>query len=131
MLLGPGPPMLCQAQDFVASAPFLYFADHEPELSRLVRRDRADFLHQFHALATPEMRAQLPDPADVATLEQTKLDLSERERHPGADWRVRWSSEDPRYGGFGAPHVEGDESWHLPGQSAIVVRPERKGETDG
>jgi maltooligosyltrehalose trehalohydrolase len=147
------------------------------------------------------MRAQFPDPADIATFEQTKLDLSEHERHaetyaldtdllairredkvlPVSGWggltarcspsrhscsatpagtrttacssstsaascrsirlpshrsphppaRAGKSSEDPRYGGFGTPQVEGEESWHLPGESAIVMRPEREGETDG
>ena len=32
--LAPGTPLLFQGQEFSASAPFLYFADHEPELSR-------------------------------------------------------------------------------------------------
>jgi maltooligosyltrehalose trehalohydrolase len=81
MLLGPGTPMLFQGQEFGASAPFLYFADHEPDLARLVRRGRAEFLRQFPALAAPEMQRRLSDPADPATFEQSKLDLSERERH--------------------------------------------------
>src|SRR5438094_10544545 len=69
MLLGPGTPMLFQGQEFAASAPFLYFADPKPDLARQVRRGRADFLHQFPALAAPEMQAALPDPADIATFE--------------------------------------------------------------
>jgi maltooligosyltrehalose trehalohydrolase len=203
LLLGPGTPMLFQGQEFAASAPFLYFADHKPELARLVRRGRADFLRQFPGLAAPEMQAQLPDPADVATFEQSKLDLSERERHAemyalhrdllalrredpvfagqrpggldgavladqafvlryfdsvqgdrlllvnlgrelsidsvpepflappaGARWEVKWSSEDPRYGGFGTPPVESEEGWHLPGESAIVMQPGRESGAD-
>ena len=202
-LLGPGTPMLFQGQEFGASAPFLYFADHTPELARLVRRGRADFLRQFPALAAPEMQAQLPDPADTATFERSKLDVSERERHaemyalhrdllalrredpvfasqrPGgldgavlgdaafvlryfdgtdgdrlllvnlgrelvvdpapepllappvdAVWDVRWSSENPRYGGVGTPPVEGEEAWHLPGESAVVLQPARRSGAD-
>ena len=34
-LLGPGTPMLFQGQEFAASSPFLFFADHNPELARL------------------------------------------------------------------------------------------------
>ena len=30
--------MLFQGQEFAASSPFLYFADHKPELARLVAR---------------------------------------------------------------------------------------------
>ncbi|HXV83369.1 MAG TPA: malto-oligosyltrehalose trehalohydrolase [Candidatus Binatia bacterium] len=196
MLLAPGTPMLFQGQEFGASAPFLYFADHKLELARLVRRGRAEFLRQFPALATPEMREQLADPADPATFEQSKLDLSERERHaeiyalhkdllalrredpvfagqraggldgavlaeqafvlryfdgsagdrlllvnlgrelsvdpapepllaPPIDshWVVCWSSEDPRYGGFGTPPVEGENGWRVPAESAIIMQP--------
>ncbi|MGH9640614.1 MAG: alpha-amylase family glycosyl hydrolase, partial [Bryobacteraceae bacterium] len=32
-LLAPGTPMLFQGQEFAASSPFLYFADHKPELA--------------------------------------------------------------------------------------------------
>ena len=39
-------------------------------------------------------------------------------------WRVIWSSEDPTYGGSGAPPPETDEGWTLPGQAAIVMSPE-------
>src|SRR5207237_4505733 len=36
LLLQPQTPMLFQGQEFGASTPFLYFADHEPELARKV-----------------------------------------------------------------------------------------------
>jgi len=42
----------------------------------------------------------------------------------GARWQVLWSSEDPRYGGSGAPPPEDDEGgWRLPGQAAIALAP--------
>src|SRR6185436_9557828 len=50
LLLGPATPMLFQGQEFGASAPFLYFADHGRELAEQVRRGRADFLKQFPSL---------------------------------------------------------------------------------
>ena len=34
LLLGPATPMLFQGQEFASSTPFLYFADHKPELRR-------------------------------------------------------------------------------------------------
>jgi maltooligosyltrehalose trehalohydrolase len=34
MLLGPGTPMLFQGQEFAASSPFFYFADHQQELAK-------------------------------------------------------------------------------------------------
>ena len=37
LLLGPWTPMLFQGQEFAASSPFNYFADHNSELAPLVR----------------------------------------------------------------------------------------------
>ena len=34
MLLGPATPMLFQGQEFAASSPFLFFADHNAELEK-------------------------------------------------------------------------------------------------
>jgi maltooligosyltrehalose trehalohydrolase len=78
-LLGPATPLLFQGQEFASSAPFLFFADHGPQLAELVRKGRAEFLHQWRSLAT----GQLPfsDPCSRATFEQCKLDFSEREKH--------------------------------------------------
>ncbi|HET7599124.1 MAG TPA: DUF3459 domain-containing protein, partial [Gemmatimonadales bacterium] len=84
VLLGPATPLLFMGQEFAASSPFLYFADHEPELAALVRAGRARFLAQFESLAEAAMQAQLDDPGAPATFERSKLDLSERARPPHA-----------------------------------------------
>ena len=44
-------------------------------------------------------------------------------------WSLLWSSEDPRYGGGGvAPMAfEGDDAWRIPGRSASVVGPKKRG----
>ncbi|HEX3559115.1 MAG TPA: malto-oligosyltrehalose trehalohydrolase [Pyrinomonadaceae bacterium] len=81
VLLAPSTPMLFQGQEFAASAPFLYFADHEPELARKVRRGRVEFLAQFRSIATKEARAGLAAPEDEQTFERCKLDFRERESH--------------------------------------------------
>ena len=81
LLLAPGTPMLFQGQEFGASTPFLYFADHGKDLAKQVREGRAEFLAQFPSLATPEMAALFADPSDPATFERSKLDHSERETH--------------------------------------------------
>jgi maltooligosyltrehalose trehalohydrolase len=83
-LLGPGTPLLFQGQEFAASSPFLFFADHRPELARLVRKGRAEYLSQFPSVAVPEMQARLSDPADPATFERCKLNPSERHQHAEA-----------------------------------------------
>ena len=84
MLLGPGTPMLFQGQEFAASTPFLYFADHQTELATLVQIGRKEFLTQFPTLAQPQPQAALADPADPDTFRRCKLDFTERQRHAQA-----------------------------------------------
>jgi maltooligosyltrehalose trehalohydrolase len=81
MLLLPGTPMLFMGQEFASSAPFHYFADHEPGLAEKVRRGRAEFLAQFRSIATRETRTRLPDPGAPETFERCKLDFAERDGH--------------------------------------------------
>lgn len=81
LLLTPGTPLLFQGQEFAASARFQFFADHPPELARLVYDGRLEFLSQFPSIADPGIRSVLPDPADPATFERCKLDFSERVSH--------------------------------------------------
>ncbi len=78
MLLAPGTPMLFQGQEFAASSPFFYFADHGPELAKLVYKGRGEFMAQFPSAATPQIQRGLPDPAERGTFERCQLDLSER-----------------------------------------------------
>jgi maltooligosyltrehalose trehalohydrolase len=195
LLLMPQTPLLFQGQEFAATAPFVFFADHEPELAAKVKEGRFKFLSQFPGNGSPEMRPYLPDPTDPAVFEACRLDLTERQRHgeayalhrdllrlrredpvfsarsaldgavlseaafvlrffspdgddrlllvnlgldvrlmplpepllappAGNQWRLLWSSENPRYGGDGAASVEGPESWFIPGKAAFVFSPE-------
>jgi maltooligosyltrehalose trehalohydrolase len=84
ILLMPGTPMLFQGQEFQASAPFLYFADHKPELAELVRKGRHEFVAQFPSVASPSTRNGLADPKRRETFEACKLDWREFERHKEA-----------------------------------------------
>jgi maltooligosyltrehalose trehalohydrolase len=81
VLLGPGTPMLFQGEEFAASAPFLYFADHEPELAGQVRTGRVKFLSQFPSMACPDIASGFALPDDRKTFEQCKLDFAERSTH--------------------------------------------------
>jgi len=81
LLLGPGTPMLFQGQEFGASSPFLFFADHHAELAPLVHKGRREFLSQFPSLADELSQAAISDPADEASFRRSCLDLSERERN--------------------------------------------------
>jgi maltooligosyltrehalose trehalohydrolase len=84
LLLSPSTPMLFQGQEFSASSPFLYFADHAPDLAAAVKRGRAEFLAQFPSVADYAARGQLDDPADERTFARCKLDFAEREAHHAA-----------------------------------------------
>jgi maltooligosyltrehalose trehalohydrolase len=81
LLLGPGTPLLFQGQEFGASNHFYFFADHNPDLKKLVHQGRIQFLSQFRNLAQPEMCDYHTDPGDPATFECSKLNLSERQSH--------------------------------------------------
>jgi maltooligosyltrehalose trehalohydrolase len=81
MLLAPETPLLFMGQEFAASSPFLFFADHHSDLSAKVYEGRKKFLSEFPEYGSPEAQAAVPDPADAKTFEQSRLDFSERRRH--------------------------------------------------
>jgi maltooligosyltrehalose trehalohydrolase len=81
LLLGPNTPMLFQGQEFAASTPFLYFADHKPELAALVAKGRAEFLAQFPSIASEDVASIVPDPEAEETFLRCKLDFADRERN--------------------------------------------------
>ena len=81
MLLMPATPMLFQGQEFGATAPFLYFADHNPELAKAVQKGRSEFVKQFPSLTSDVAQAQLPVPHDPQTFERCKLNWDERDAH--------------------------------------------------
>ncbi len=81
MLMAPETPLLFMGQEFAASNPFLFFADHHSELAAKVHEGRKKFLSEFPAYATSEAQDAVPDPADEATFMQSRLDLSERRQH--------------------------------------------------
>jgi len=198
-LLSPGTPMLFQGQEFASSAPFAFFADHEPALAALVRKGRAEFLAQWRNLACAG--APFDDPCASSTFEKCKLDHGERTRHAeelalhrdllalrksepliarqdrnfdgavvgpealalrffsgdfrddllllvnlgtelrltspsfpllappeNSEWAIRWSSDDPRYGGNGTAPLDTDRGWIVPAQAAVLLRPLRREE---
>lgn len=83
-LLSPGTPMLFQGQEFAASSPFLFFADHRGELAELVANGRREFLQQFPSLMDEDMLSLVARPADRQTFERCKLKFKERQSHAGA-----------------------------------------------
>lgn len=121
-LLAPGTPMLFQGEEFAASSPFLYFADHNPELAKLVDEGRGEFLFQFPSINTSAIQARLPKPSDPKTFEQCKLDLSEREKHAQAYALhrdlLRLRRDDPVFRSQGVAGLDGA----VLGENAFVVR---------
>ena len=83
MLLAPETPMLFMGQEYAASTPFIYFADHHKDLARVVHRGRRQFLAQFPSYGSPEAQARVPDPSEDDAFHRSKLDPSERGRHHG------------------------------------------------
>ena len=77
LLLGPSTPMLFQGQEYGASTPFHYFADHGPELSALVHAGRRGAFMGFASYGTPEAQALVVDPSAEATFQASKLDRSQ------------------------------------------------------
>jgi maltooligosyltrehalose trehalohydrolase len=81
LLLGPATPLLFQGQEFAASSPFLYFADHAAPLAASVERGRRAFLAQFPSLAQAALQEEIPDATAWSTFERCILDHDEREAH--------------------------------------------------
>jgi maltooligosyltrehalose trehalohydrolase len=73
LLLGPETPMLFFGQEFGASNPFLYFADHEPDLAELVHTGRLEFMKQFPRIKAWKDKHTLFSPADEKTFLECKL----------------------------------------------------------
>jgi maltooligosyltrehalose trehalohydrolase len=77
LLLGPWTPLLFQGQEWNASTPFHYFADHHAELAKLVRKGRAEFMSQFPGCAAAGAD-KLPDPGSREIFEASRLRWEER-----------------------------------------------------
>jgi maltooligosyltrehalose trehalohydrolase len=196
LLLGPGTPMLFQGQEFAASTPFLYFADHKPDLAALVAKGRGEFLSQFPSIASEDIAALIPNPENEQTFLRCKLDFADREKHadvlrlhrdllrlrredallgksprgsfdgavlgpsamvfrffgraqndrllvinlgphlhldPAPEpllapplnclWEMKWSSEEPAYGGGGTPGIDTEDNWKVPAECAVLLTP--------
>lgn len=76
VLTSPFIPMLFQGEEYAASTPFLYFADHEdPEMARLVSQGRK---REFAAFGFAER--DVPDPEVRETFERSRLNWEEVEQ---------------------------------------------------
>lgn len=112
-LLGPFVPMLFQGEEWAASTPFLYFADHnDRELARAVSEGRKK---EFSAFGWDP--ASIPDPESPSTFDASKLRWDEAKVGDHAEmlaWyraliRLRKSAPSLNDGAAGKVHVIFDE----------------------
>jgi maltooligosyltrehalose trehalohydrolase len=81
LLLGPATPLIFQGQEFMASSPFLYFADHQGELGDQVRNGRLEFVQQFACAQDSLLTERFENPSSVDTFARSKLDWADVEAH--------------------------------------------------
>lgn len=86
VLLAPAPPLLFMGEEWGAGTPFLFFCDFGAELAEAVRNGRRAEFGRMAAFADAAARERIPDPNAEATFAASKLDWSERERAPHAQW---------------------------------------------
>ena len=88
VLTAPFIPMLFQGEEWAASSPFLYFADHEDEeMARLVSEGRKK---EFAAFGWDE--DQIPNPEDLETFTRSRLnwdEIGEPKHADMLDWTRR------------------------------------------
>jgi maltooligosyltrehalose trehalohydrolase len=73
VLLGPFVPLIFQGEEWAASSPFQYFANHQdPELASAVSKGRKE---EFSAFGWDS--ASIPDPESLSTFESSKLKWNE------------------------------------------------------
>jgi maltooligosyltrehalose trehalohydrolase len=77
LLLSPPVPQLFQGQEFAASSPFHYFADHEGDLAEAVRVGRTAQVGQFRSMARAIGFEGMVPPDARATFERCRLDHGE------------------------------------------------------
>lgn len=84
LLLSPQVPMLFMGEEWGATAPFLFFTDHNAELAPLVRDGRRREFAKFSAFQDPEKRERIPDPNADDTFRASIPDPAEAGRPPHA-----------------------------------------------
>ncbi len=77
LLLSPQIPLLFMGEEWAATAPFLFFTDHNAELAPLVTAGRRREFAKFAAFQDPARRETIPDPNDPATFQASIPDPAE------------------------------------------------------
>lgn len=77
LCLSPYTPMLFMGQEWSASSPYLFFADHNEDLGRKITEGRRKEFALFPEFSTPAIREKIPDPQQAATFSASKLKWGE------------------------------------------------------
>jgi maltooligosyltrehalose trehalohydrolase len=80
LLLSPQIPLLFMGDEWAATAPFLFFTDHNEQLAPLVTEGRRKEFAKFAAFQDAGLRATIPDPNDAATFHASVPDLAEADK---------------------------------------------------
>jgi maltooligosyltrehalose trehalohydrolase len=116
VLMGPFIPMLFQGEEWAASSPFQYFADHDDkEMARLVSEGR---MKEFEAFGWAP--ASIPDPEKRETFERSKLNWDEVRKGEHAEI-LGWYRELIRLRRQ-TPSLNNGE----PGQTRVFYNPQQK-----
>ncbi len=84
LLTAPATPLLFMGQEWGATAPFLFFTDHNAGLGRLVKEGRRHEFRHYAAFADPAGLEKIPDCQSEQTFLACKIDWAERDREPHA-----------------------------------------------
>jgi len=84
LLTSPMTPLLFMGQEWMATTPFQFFTDFEPELGQKVTEGRRGEFKAFPEFSSPDAAARLPDPQADATVERSRLQWNERSTAPHA-----------------------------------------------
>jgi maltooligosyltrehalose trehalohydrolase len=128
VLLGPFVPLLFQGDEWAASTPFQYFADHEdPEMARLVSEGRKREFAPFGW--DPSL---IPNPEDRQTFERSKLnwdEVNDSGHTEMLNWyreliQLRRSTPSLNNGEPGHTHIRYDqrEMWFCMERGEVTVR---------
>src|SRR5262249_31207331 len=80
----PETPLLFMGQEWAASAPFLFFTDHDADLGRRVSEGRRREFKAFAAFGDAAARDRIPDPQALETFRRSRLGWAETDREPHA-----------------------------------------------
>jgi maltooligosyltrehalose trehalohydrolase len=124
LLLAPQIPLIFMGEEWSATAPFLFFTDHNAELAPLVRDGRRKEFAKFAAFQDPERRARIPDPNDPATFQASIPDPAEASRPPhDATLALHRRLLALRHARI-IPHLPGAQALgaHAVGEAAVLAR---------